>query len=58
MPLREQRTESTAFLPKTMKFCRVCQKETPHEVRSGGGVVARMCLPCLEHELTYELDRD
>ena len=58
MDLWEQTPEPPAILPKTIRFCRVCQKETQHEVRSGAGVIARMCLPCLERALIYELDRD
>ena len=45
-------------LPKTLRFCKACGKETPHEVRSGCGVIAKVCIPCLERALQYELDRD
>lgn len=45
-------------LPKTMKYCKVCQKETPHQIRAGAGVTATICLSCLQRALSYELDRD
>ena len=41
-----------------VRFCRVCQKETPHEIRSGCGLVAKICIPCLEHSMMNELVRD
>jgi hypothetical protein len=44
--------------PKTLHYCSACGKETPHEIREGSGVLATICLPCLERALTYELDRE
>jgi hypothetical protein len=45
-------------LPKTLRYCKVCQKQTPHRIRAGDGLVARICVACLEHIQGYELDRD
>ncbi len=45
-------------LPTTIKFCKICQRETPHQIRGGDGVVTVICIPCLGHALTYELERD
>jgi hypothetical protein len=45
-------------LPKTIKYCKTCQAETPHQIRSGPGMVANICVSCLERALAYELDRD
>ena len=45
-------------LPRTLRYCKSCQKHTPHELRTGAGVVAVICVPCLERALNYELDRD
>ena len=45
-------------LPRTRRVCKSCGKETPHQVRSGAGVIATVCIPCLERALQYELDRD
>jgi len=45
-------------LPKAMKFCKTCQKETPHEIRGGSGVTASICISCLRRALSYEMDRD
>ena len=44
--------------PKTLRFCRICQKETAHQLREGSGVVVTLCVPCVERALNYELDRD
>ena len=48
----------TTGLPKTIRFCKVCEKETPHQLREGSGLVAKICIPCMERALHYELDRD
>ena len=45
-------------LPQTMKFCKTCQRETPHQIRGGARIAAVICLPCLERALSYEQDRD
>ncbi len=50
--------EATKSWPKTLRHCRTCGKETPHQLRQGAGVVVSLCVPCLERALTYELDRD
>jgi hypothetical protein len=44
--------------PKTIKYCKTCQMETPHQIRSGPGVVTVICVACLGRALAYELDRD
>jgi hypothetical protein len=46
------------LLPTTMKFCEICQRETPHQIRSGEGVIAVICIPCLSRVLMCELERD
>jgi len=43
-------------LPRTIRFCKVCQKETQHEVRTGAGVVAKMCVDCLYALLNFKGD--
>jgi hypothetical protein len=45
-------------LPKTIKYCKTCQRETAHQIRGGPGVVAFICTACLERALTHELGRD
>jgi hypothetical protein len=47
-----------AALPKTIKYCKTCQSETPHQIRGGSSVVAVFCLSCLERALKYQLGRD
>lgn len=44
--------------PKITKYCKTCRKDTLHEIRMGSGVIATMCIACLERALCYELDRD
>jgi hypothetical protein len=46
------------FTPKTIRYCTTCAKETPHEIREGSGIIATICLPCVERALSYELDRE
>ena len=58
MTARISSIESTRTWPKTLRYCRTCSKETPHQIRQGAGVVVTLCVPCLERALTYELDRD
>jgi len=45
-------------VPKTMKYCKTCQRDTPHEIRMGSGVTATICVPCLRRGFDYELERD
>lgn len=44
--------------PVTMKYCKICHGETPHQIRTGHGVNAIICVPCLRRAMSYELDRD
>ena len=43
---------------KTLKYCKTCQQQTPHEVRRGQGVTAALCIDCLRRALSFESDRD
>ena len=45
-------------LPTTLRFCKICQRETPHQVRGSSGLSAVICMHCLDRALTYELERD
>jgi len=58
MPLAQSQPDPVQAVPRILRFCEFCQKETPHEIRTGSGIIARICLPCLERDLMYELDRD
>jgi hypothetical protein len=44
----QQHFEPQQSMPKTIRYCKACQKETPHEIVFGGGCVAKICIPCLE----------
>ena len=44
------------LLPTTIKFCRICQRDTPHQVRGGRGVIAVICIPCLGRALRGEIE--
>ena len=52
-----KREEQVVF-PKTVRYCKICQSNTTHEVRANSGVVAKICVACLDRALRYELDRD
>jgi hypothetical protein len=45
-------------LPKTIKYCKTCQRETFHQIREGRGLAANICISCLERALAWEQDRD
>jgi hypothetical protein len=45
-------------LPKTIKYCKTCQRETFHQIRGGRGLSANICIPCLERALAWEQHRD
>jgi hypothetical protein len=42
-------------LPVTPKYCKTCQRETPHQIRGGRDVIAVICIPCLSRALTDRL---
>ena len=44
--------------PTMMKFCKTCQKQTPHQIRGGPRAEAVICIACLNRALAYELERD
>ena len=41
--------------PYAPRYCEVCQRKTPHEIRAGAGLTAKMCVTCLETGRRYEL---
>lgn len=45
-------------LPKMIKYCKTCQRDTPHQIRAAQGAVVVICIPCLNRALTYDLNRD
>jgi hypothetical protein len=45
-------------LPKTIKYCKTCARETPHQIRGGRDLIAVICISCLERALKYQLERD
>ncbi len=51
-------TQPARYTPKTYRYCLVCHKETPHEIQEGPGPTLVICVPCIERELSYELDRE
>jgi len=52
------KSATAAPLPRTLRYCKVCGRETAHEIRTGAGVIAKICVACLERTLRYELERD
>jgi hypothetical protein len=53
-----QNGETMLAGPRTLPFCAVCGEYTPHEWIGGDGVVAKVCVPCVEHDLTNLLNQD
>jgi hypothetical protein len=49
-------TLATHACPKIVRYCKTCEKETPHEIRNGVRVAVTICIPCLERALNYEMD--
>jgi hypothetical protein len=45
-------------LPRIMKQCKLCQRDTPHLISTGDGVTAVICMPCWHLAVAYELERD
>ncbi len=58
MRILERQPEKATAMPKILSFCRACEKQTCHELREGDGVIAKVCLSCLERALTRSLDGD
>jgi len=51
-------TWTARLTPKTLRFCHLCGKETPHEIREGTDMVVTVCVHCVERAMSYELDRE
>jgi hypothetical protein len=58
MQVTQDRSEYKQIVAKTIRYCKACEMETPHEIIAGSGCVAKICLPCLQRSERYELDRD
>jgi hypothetical protein len=43
---------------KTLHYCKVCTKETTHEIHQTTGAETASCVPCMERSISYELDRE
>ena len=44
--------------PRILSFCTACGEYTPHEWVEGDGVVAKVCIRCVDRDLTNLLNRD
>jgi hypothetical protein len=55
---RHEQPATSAPAPQTLRFCKACGRETAHEIRSGSGVIARICVICMDRSLRHELERD
>jgi hypothetical protein len=53
-----QHGEPAKGAPRTLSFCAACGEHTPHEWVEGGGVVAKICVWCVERDLTNLLNQD
>jgi len=52
------KTWATEESVRTLRFCRTCNKETPHEIHAGEGSKAYICVPCTQRHEIYEQDMD
>ena len=43
---------------KTLHYCKICLRQTTHEIEQNGKVETVNCVPCMERSLSYELDRE
>jgi hypothetical protein len=47
----------TAF-PRVLRYCRCCERETPHEIHTAHAMDITECICCMQRALMYELGRD
>ena len=47
-----------ATRPRVLRYCKLCQQETSHEIQNAGGAGVSVCVSCLARALNFELDRD
>jgi len=43
---------------KTLLYCKICLRETTHEIHQSSDVETANCVSCLERSITYELERE
>ena len=49
---------SRILYTRLLRYCKYCEKETSHEVRSGPDGKSEVCIRCREDQLLAELDED
>ena len=54
----EQNGQPMRGAPRTLSFCKTCGEYTPHEWVGGDGVVAKVCVGCVDRDLTNLLGQD
>lgn len=42
----------------TRRWCTTCEMETEHEIKSGDGIIAKICIPCRVRRYIHEQTRD
>jgi len=58
MSTAAQRFAARTAVPRVLRYCRCCDRETPHEIRNADGMSIAVCVGCVERALMYELGRD
>jgi len=43
---------------KTLHYCKICLRETTHEIDQSSGTETANCVACMERSVSYELDRE
>jgi hypothetical protein len=51
-------TRPIRSVAKMLHYCKICLRETTHEINEARGVETAACVPCLERSVSYELDRE
>jgi hypothetical protein len=52
------RVEDQVSFTRILRYCKYCEKETPHEARIGPDGSSEVCIRCRELALMEELDPD
>lgn len=42
----------------TRRWCTTCEMETEHEIKTGDGIIAKICIPCRVRRYIHEQTRD
>jgi NMD protein affecting ribosome stability and mRNA decay len=58
MSTAPQPSQGATARPRVLRYCRHCERETPHEIHAADGMNIAVCVRCVERARFYELERD